>query len=481
MSRRVIFSVALTVWALGVLAPADGLAQSSWAVAERTDEQIDGLAQRLLPFVDQVPGGTGAAAVILYAQTLTTFDDPMHKMCRNRMIMVRDFNALPERFTAPPVGDADRVETASAFVWRNGTIVSRPTVEFEEGPEDIGVDRAAIDWGVVEEGDVIGYSTIISQQEPYMAVVERAADLFPTVYMAISVDGADQYAYEPHWHGIEADELQIKEEDSRDGRPMTVKINARARVAYEDPPRRRPFPRDYPHVALVLEELYVDPDDSGFVQAGWLDMTGWNNFAAQSAAAVAAVAEDTDGLDITLSAITTGKKTEHEKAAAITAWVRDDIELLEGPMISESSVRDELRDVVRERQGTEVEKIMLAAVMMEQADVPVTIARFRDPALGPLDEDWEHFIQITDSVLRVDADGEVRYYAPQCAGCEPGTIPAAWTGVQALVYDYGLAKKAEAFQKKIQGEAAADGAINLAALRERVAGEDWARFETLQN
>ena len=95
MSRRVIFSVALTVWALGVLAPADGLAQSSWAVAERTDEQIDGLAQRLLPFVDQVPGGTGAAAVILYAQTLTTFDDPMHKMCRNRMIMVRDFNALP--------------------------------------------------------------------------------------------------------------------------------------------------------------------------------------------------------------------------------------------------------------------------------------------------------------------------------------------------------------------------------------------------
>ena len=262
---------------------------------------------------------------------------------------------------------------------------------------------------------------------------------------------------------------------------MTVKINARARAAYEDPPRRRPFPEDYPHVALLLEELYVDPEESGFVQAGWLDMTGWNNFAAQTAAGVAALAEDTDGLDITLSAITTGKKTEHEKAAAITAWVRDDIELLEGPMISDSSVRDELRDVVRERQGTETEKIMLAAVMMQQADVPVTIARFRDPAIGPLDEGWEHFAQVTDSVLRVDADGEVRYYAPQCADCEPGTIPAAWTGVQALVYDYGLAKKAEAFQKKIQGEAAADGAINLAALRERVAGEDWARFETLQN
>ncbi len=478
MFPRVLLSLALS---LVCLVPVGADAQTTWAVAERSDEQIDGLAQRLLPFVDQVPGGTGAAAVILYAQTLTTFDDPKHKMCTNRMIMVRDFNALPERFTAPIVGDVERVEAVSAFVWRDGKIVKRPEVEFQEGPEDIGLDRAKIDWGVVEEGDVIGYSSITAREGPYMAVVERAADLFPIVYMAVSSDGAEEFAYQAHWHGIEAEELQIKEEDSRDGRPMTVKINARALAPYEDPPVRWPFPERYPHVVLLLEELYVDPDDSGFVRAGWLDMTGWNNFAAQTAAGVDALAEDTDGLDITLSAITTGKKTEHEKAVAITTWVRDNVELLEGPTISDDGVREDLRDVVRERQGTETEKIMLAAVMMEQADVPVTVAQFRDPAIGSLDEDWEHPVQITDAVLRVDADGETRYYAPQCGDCEPGTIPEGWTGVDALVYDYGLAKKAQDFQEKIQGEAAAEGAINLAALRERVAGEDWTRFETLEN
>lgn len=462
-----------------VALPRGAAAQADWAVAERTDEQIAGLTSKLLPFVDKVEGGSDADGVILYSQRMVRVDGDLHKAVTNRVYLVRDLEGFPARMLSPRVGSRDQVTEASAFVLRGDEIVARPEVTFEDGREEIGIDRLVIDWSVVEKGDVIGWSMVQEREAPFSVIMVRMADVFPSVYLAASVEGGDEFAYEPRWRGMSASDMQIKEPDAKDGRTMTVKINARVRAADPDTPDEAPYPDDYAHAMLVLDEVYVEPENQGFLQPGWLDLGGWNQFAVQRGAGIAALAEETDGLDITLSAITTGKTTAHDKAAAITAWVKDRITRVEGDLISDGAVRESLADVVQVKEGTEAEKLILAAVMMSKAEVPVTMASFRDPTYGEIDESWESGLQFTDTLLRVVDGDDVRYYAPHRADAEVGVVPSTWVGAKALVYDPGAIEEAEAFQEKLQQRAIASGAIDLGRLQREVAAQDWTRWETL--
>lgn len=476
MSR--IRSALLVLLAFVVVAPA--AAQTDWAVADRKDEQIVSLVDKLTPFLEKVDGGTSAEGVILYSQTLVKVDGKVHEQCRNQVYLVRDLEAFPDRLLMPTVGRLERVSRAKAFVLRGDAIVARFEATFEEGPEEIGRDRAVFDWSAVQSGDVIGWSIVQSQDGPFGVIGMRLADVFPSVYLAASVAGGEEFAYEVKRWGIGADDLQIKRPDQRDGRAVNVKLNARVRPAYADTPEDWPFPQDYPHAMIALSEVYFEPENGGgFVRSGWTQTTGWNQVAIGSAAGIPALADQVGGLDITLSAITTGKTTAHEKAAAITDWVRKTIQREEGDLINERARREDLAAVVKAKAGTKTEQFLLAAVMMHKADVPFVVANFRDPAFGELDERWESQIQMTDAVIRVEEEGVVRYYAPACAECEPGTYPAGWAGAEMLVYDLDLKTKAEEYQEKLQQEAVASGAIDIGRIQSEIAAKDWTRFETL--
>lgn len=481
MHRRVSPRTPLLAALLLLTFAVPAVAQTDWAVAARKDAQITTLVGRLLPFAESVEGAADADGVILYDQSIVKAEENKHSHCTNRIFLVRDLASFPDRFLKPGVAAEDRVDRAMGFIVRDGAIVARLEPTYESGPDEIGEERAVFDWSEVKSGDVIGWSLVETQKSPYPGILVRLADVFPAVYIQASIDGGEKLSYEARWWAVDSDEVKVEETAKRDGRAVGLKLDARGRAAAAEVSDEFPLSYDVPHALLVLDEIYFEPEGeaAGFLLPGWAPARGWNSVAIQNASIVEALAEDASDMGIMLTAITTAKTTAHAKAAAITDWVRKTIEREEGDLIRDGAMREDLTERMSTKKGTEQEIFMLAAVMMKKAGVPVSVASFRDPSLGEIDESWEHGLQLTDAVLRVEDAGVVRYYAPQCEECEPGTIPAEWVGAKALVYDAGLADEVETYSDKRQKEAMAGGQIDVAEMQREVEAQDWTRFETL--
>jgi hypothetical protein len=211
---------------------------------------------------------------------------------------------------------------------------------------------------------------------------------------------------------------------------------------------------------------------------GWAKTGGWNQTLLTLGAMVAKMAEDTGGLDITLSTITTGKTTDAAKAEAVCNWVRDKITLLEGPDYQNFG-RREMDEVIKSKQGTGFEKALLMAVMLAKLEVPVTLAGVRSPELGKLDRLWPTPAQFSTLVLRTVEDGTRRYWAPQCVDCAPGEVPASWQGADVVTYDYETIEVAKKFQEDLQQAAMRDGRLDIAGLQTELELQPWTVFEKI--
>jgi hypothetical protein len=188
--------------------------------------------------------------------------------------------------------------------------------------------------------------------------------------------------------------------------------------------------------------------------------------------------EDTGGLDITLSTITTGKTTNAAKTEAIFTWVRDKITLLEGPEYQHFGQR-EMKEVIKSKQGTALEKTFLMAVMLAKLELPATIAGVRGPELGKLDALWPTPAQFSAIVLRTVEEGTKLYWAPQCGDCAPGEVPASWQGADVVTYDFETIKVAEKFQEDLQQAAMREGRLDIAGLQTELELQPWAVFEKI--
>lgn len=454
------------------------LAQSSWAVAERDDAQILKLVTNLQGYTETLPGGADAPALVLYRQYTADSQEKVSKACVNMIVEVRDPTAVPAELLAPSVWWSEGTVTGRAsFVLRKGEIERMGTGEMPVAPASIGVHQVNFAWGDLREGDVIGWSITTEQEGPFREIVVPMAERVPMVISNVTTHGNAKFVYRTHWYGMAPSELDIKEQEPKDGRPMVLKVSANQRAAVADRSLAPPFLASESHVVLALEEVYLDSQQE-MVRSGWINMAGWNQTAAQIAVGLDDLVTKAKGMEIALSAVTTGKRTAHEKADAIDAYVREKFTLLEGPKYNPGGQRD-VAEVFKAKEGTRTELVLLAAVLMRKSDVPATIAAFRDPAHGELDKAWEHFSQFTEAAIRVEADGAVVYYAPQCKECSAGTLPAAWVGAPALVWASDLATVVKADNETRMKAAMAAGTIDPATMQAELAKLDWSRFEAI--
>lgn len=457
----------------------EALAQASWAVAERDDEQILKLVDNLKGFTETLPGGAEAPAIVLFRQITFDAQEKTSKACVNMVVEVRDPANVPADLLAPYVWwSSGPVTTSTSFLLRDGKIERKGAGVLTNGRPTIGIHHVAYDFGDLQKGDVFGWSIISEQEGPPVEISVPMAERVPMVISNVTTRGNDKYAYRARWYGIQNSEVDLKEQEVKDRRPMGLRVSANQRAAVPTRSAEPPFRADEPHVVVSLEEVYVSAMMEG-MKPGWVSASGWNQLASSLALVVDDQAGKFKAADIALGAVTTGKTTVHEKAAAICDFVREKFTLLEGPEFDDGARRD-LAEVFKANEGTRSELIFLTAVLMKKAQVPVVITPLREPAYGAMDEQWGHVAQITDAALRVQSDDQVVYYAPQCKECAAGTLPESWTGARAVVSAANLAEIARAENDAMRKRAMAEGNFDPAGMQAEIAKKNWTRFETLR-
>lgn len=463
--------VALLLMA-ALLIPSISAAQVSWAVAERSADQIQGLVTKLLPYVDGLPGIEEAKGVVLYNQMQCDAEEGNARFCRNLIIEVRDPAALPERLRSPWI-DGDEVDGLFAFVSSGGDLrhLDDDDKRVEKGREIIGRDRAVFEWGEIKKGDLIGWSIVTKVEGAEQGFSMAAAEVFPTVIANVSVLGHDQFAFKVKHPGIPSKAVDSKEQKPKDGRPMVVKASAKGLPAVSTMPDHGPYSDEQPHFLVYLDEVYID-SESPMLQPGWAMAAGWNQFVVGLAATIDKWAEDLSSTEMLLAGITAGKATPEAKAEAITRWVTSNITLLDGPEIDRDG-RRELEKVFSSKEATRTEMVILTAIMMKQAEVPVSAAMFRAPEYGAFDVSWNHPVQLTTFVLRTTGESGTKWWAPQCSECEPGTLPAEWVGVEAITWDPDVVDVAKEYQEGVRKDAMAKGKFDIATMQREAEKQPW--------
>ncbi|RKZ14206.1 hypothetical protein DRQ53_12055 [bacterium] len=472
---RVLFVVLISLIALPLVPSVQ--AQLSWAVADRPDEKIESLVTRLEPYLEPLPGREDAAGAILYHQIVVAPKEGESSRCENMILTIQDPAGMPEELLQPWQSGSAELVSMTAFVRRDSEY--RRLLETEvihvPGRADIGRGHFEITWGDLREGDVIGWSMVTQQEEPYRFVPIRLGQRVPIVIAALHVQSGGKFAYELRNNAVSLKDISQKKKDVQDGRAMDVKASTNQRPAVDTLPDTTPWPNDYPYMALYLKEVRID-SESQFLLPGWAKTGGWNQGVMNIGGLVERSAEDLGGLDITLSAITTGKTTSVAKAEAVCGWVRDKFELLEGPDVLSRGLR-EFEEVVKSKQATALEKALLMAVLLDKLDVPATIAGIRSPDLGQLDRDWPETRQFSALAVRTVEAGVIRYWVPQCTECVAGETPASWQGADVVTYDYETIAVAEKYQEALRQKAMVEGQFDLARIQADVESQPWVIFE----
>ena len=454
-------------------------AQVSWALADRPDDKIEAVVSRLEPYLEPLPGIADAEGAVLYHQIIVKPEEGKNRQCENLILMVNQPSAMPVELMQPRQDGTDQVVSMSAFV-RRGTEYRRldpAAIVHVAGTADIGRGHFEINWGELRRGDLVGWSLVTESKNPPRFVPIRLGERIPIVLAALQVESNGKLAYEVRSNGVPSKDLTQKKDDVTDGRAMSIKASVNQRAAVDALPETFPWPADYPWMALALKEVRIEAENQ-FLLPGWAATGGWNQSVMAIGGAASAMAEKLTGVDIALSAVTTGKTTNLEKTEALFTWVRDKFTLLEGQDYDRGGVRD-LNEVVKAKEGTMAEKVLLMGALMSKLDIPVTAAVVRTPELGAVDRSWRSLEQFDEFALRTVDDGVVRYWAPQCKSCKPGQVPESWAGAEVLTYEFASVEAAETYQEGLRKKAMVEGRFDLARIQADVEAQPWAMFETI--
>lgn len=419
--------------------------QVSWAIANRTDDKIEALVSRLEPYLEPLPGRAEAAGAVLYHQILIAVDATESRRCENLILTVQDPAGMPDELLQPWQPDTDEVVSMSAFVRRGGVYrrLGDDEIVHVQGLATLGRSHFRMSWGDLAEGDVVGWSMVTRQDAAHDFVPIRLAERIPIVLAALQVQSNGDYAYELRSNAISPEAIKQKREEVVDGRAMSLKASVNQRPAVDAVPDEWPWANDYPHMALYLDEVKLYPLHPRSPPS-WETILGWNRAVFDLATIMLVLRENFDSLDITLPAIMTGENTPAEKTEAAFIWVRDHTTLLESLYIGLGGGR-KFEEIVKSRKARGFWKTLLLGAILERYEIEAAIACVRAPELGGIDHGWPSLNQFSDLAMRTVEDGVIRYWAPQCGDCEPGTVPASWHGAEVLTYDSAAIEKAESY------------------------------------
>ena len=484
MSLRQIVQVTVLVL---VSLPLSGSAQAqlSWAIADRPDENIEELVSRLEPYLESLPGLAEAPGAVLYHQIILAPDLGVSTRCQNVILTVQDPGGMPEELMQPRQSGTNEVVSMSAFVRRGSEYrrLSETELVHVPGREGVGRSHFEIHWDDLETGDVIGWSMVTRQERPHRFVPMRLAERIPIVLAALQVQSNGSLAYELRTNGISPEDVQQRRGEMVNGRVVSIKASVNQRAAAESRPDETPWPADYPYIALSLREVLIDADNQFLRPGGWAATGGWNRSIMAIGGAVERMAADLDGVDSALYDITAGAMSTEEMVAAVFTWVRDEFTLLEGPEFDSRGVQDmdlnevaltaitkggatdeerrsaariwldnftllegpefefgggvrAMNDVIKSREATATEKVLLMGTLLAKLEIAFTVAAVRTPDLGPVHQSWQSLAQFDELLIRTDEFIAERYWAPQCGTCEPGEVPESWQGADVLNYGF---------------------------------------------
>jgi len=473
MARRFLFLLAL------LLVPGSALAQTSWAVAERSGDQVAGLVGKLQPYVEKLPGGDDAPAVVLYSQMQYRVERavPKTEWCRNYVLEVRDPAALTGPAVAPTFSPDLEIDSVQAFRLRGDefTPLTETQVTVTRSEENHRRHTVALDFGDLKKGDVIGWSALGSRKGVVFGGHFAAGDLYPVVIanLKISTDGAATYRMVGH--GIPRKEFDTSEKDLVNSRPTSYSATMRALPAQDQAWEQGPMPETFPHIWFYQNEAFLT--EQAPIPDGWMKFQGWNLMAMIVHGMSEEAGKKTGGLNMVLGALTSGKSDPVAREEAIYGFVQEKIELLEGRDIERQGARTP-EEILKSRQATPLEKAMLMMVMLQEAEVPAAPALLRAETLGPFDDSARTLIQFSDVVVRAGGEEEPRFYAPQCTDCPAGQLPPEFQGVPVFSPRPGLTEVMEEFQQEMIQTVTTGTPPTPSELSDLREENDWYRLET---
>ncbi len=457
------------------------VAQTSWAVAQRSDEALTRFVGKLLPHADKVPGADDAGAVILYKQHFLKSLEKNYQVCTNMVFLVKNPAQVGEDLTRPYMDGDGHYPERNAFILRDGKFLryDESKAEVVVATDDIHRDRILFDLAPLKKGDVVGWSVVESHEgmvEPWMG---PAADRYPVVYVSVRIlnDGSSNFALEGNAFPEKA--VSIKTEGLVNDRPEQWKARSGELAAIENLPATEPFPVSTPVFAIALTERHAD-DPNGY--RGWVPMEGWATVAAQLSGAREQILKDAGSLDIQASALTTGLDDDAAKEKAVCEYVRDQIKLLDGDEYDRTGMRT-LKEVMAAKEATLFEKDALMIALLDAVGIDAQFAAVRPQSWGPLDQVSKTFIAFGEMAVRCGGD-EPRWYDPAVEGLEAGTLPADWGKAEVLSPKTGLLEEVRAYRKKVATESyAKSGKVDPRRLMEEAEAhakaQGWYRIETL--
>lgn len=473
MARRALFLILI------LLVPGAALAQSSWAVAERSGDQVASLVSKLMPFVDKLPGQKDADAVVLYAQMQYRVDKAAEKTewCRNYVLEVRDPEGLQGPAVSPTFRSDYEIDSVHAFRLRNDgfTKLSEEQVTLTVSEEQHRRHTVALDFGDLKKGDVIGWSVLGSQKGLVFGDHVAMGDRYPVVIANLKIDTGSAVTYRMVGRGLPPKDIDFTEKELVNSRPTAYGATMRALPAQEVAWEQGPMPEDFPHVWFYQDESFMEGQAP--IPDGWMKFQGWNLMAMFMHGMSDQAAKKTKGLDMVLGALTSGKSDVVAREEAIYKFVQEKIELVEGPGIERKGFRTP-EEILKSREGNGMEKAMLMTVMLREAECPAAPALVRATDYGALEENAQSLVQFSDLIVRAGEGDAPRFYAPQCGDCPPGTLPASWRGVPAFSPKSGLTEVLETFQQELIKTVTTGTPPTPSQLGDLREENDWYRLET---
>jgi hypothetical protein len=453
----------------------------SWAVAQRDEAGILKVVGATQKFADQVPGGEGAAAVILYKEHNFRVQEDGNQHCINMIFLVQDPAAV-EYLTAPWIEEMKKNSERASFRVRGDEVqrYDEGKSEFLPAVDDQHLARVRFEYEDLQKGDVLGWSVVLETSGPLFARRIAAADRFPVVYSSCRIFNDGQNDFELSALGVDEADAKAKTTGLVNDRPEKWSLNLKMLAAVEDLPLDSPFPLGTPVFNIAMIERYLEIE--GFY-TGWVPTTGMVNTAAFLSAGRERMIKDGGGVDVHASALTTGLTEPEEKEQAVFDFVRDSIALIDEDGYNLGDLRP-AKEILKSKQGTELEKVSLMIAMLDAVGVTAELGAARPESWGPLSDLEE--VNLTSFYTQVVRCGKDlgRIYVPQCADCEAGAVPPAWGAAEVISPKPGLTADLQAYNEEIRTKAYADaGRMDMREIQMEAEAhgekEGWYRVDTV--
>jgi hypothetical protein len=443
-----------------------------WSIANRPDDKIKGLVQKLHDQFVKNAGQSEDPAVVLSRRIYIDAARSKHRICENQIIFVYD----PERgevatrdLQFPPNRD---IESIGAWIYRADGKLERlqeENVRVQEPRQGMG-PSAVVAFPQIRKGDTLGWSVVLKAETLLTGRLIGLSDDFPVKHCSVRVMTDGNIAYKIFAHNLRTGKWGSQVKGEKNGAHSDVIFTFVDLPADKDEPYSPPYVEREPYCVLSLRGIY----NEGMHR--WLYNVSWNQTALLAESLLEKWGEPTGKVKQQAQSLVAGVADQRARVDAFYRFVRDEI-LLVSPFEVGANLR-EVDVVLDNRNGTSWDQGLLLYALCRAAGAPARAVFARSRDWGELDQDNPDLMQFSDILVEYTAEPG-RFYAPTCKDCPPGVLPFEFRGAPAMTIKDGLKERYEEFMTSVYKEAGAVEHLFMDKFEERIKEQGWHVFWTL--